>query len=66
MRSWKALSTLAAAALCATSLPAGAETLKVTYEVSLIGLPLGSADLATVVDGTPCVESGSIVAWTSV
>jgi hypothetical protein len=52
MRSWKALSTFAAAALCATSLPAGAETLKVTYGVSLIGLPLGSADLATVVDGS--------------
>jgi hypothetical protein len=60
MRSWKALSTLAAAALCATSLPAGAETLKVTYEVSLIGLPLGSADLATVVDGSKySVEVGA-------
>jgi hypothetical protein len=60
MRSWKALSTLAAAALCATSLSAGAETLKVTYEVSLIGLPLGSADLATVVDGSKySVEVGA-------
>jgi hypothetical protein len=60
MRSWKTLSTFAAVALCATALPAGAETLKVTYGVSLIGLPLGSADLATVVDGSKySVEVGA-------
>ena len=29
-----------------------AETLKVAYGISLVGLPLGSADLSTTVDGS--------------
>jgi hypothetical protein len=60
MRYWNAIAISAVVALCVASLPAGAETLKVTYGVSLIGLPLGSADFETVVDGSKySVEVGA-------
>jgi hypothetical protein len=40
---------------CALSLPsiaaAGAQTLKIDYDISLAGIPLGSADLATTLEG---------------
>jgi len=53
MRRSKPLFTLLAAALCgAAALPSRAETLKVAYGISLVGLPLGSADLSTTLDGS--------------
>ena len=52
MRSSKLRLTLAALTVCAATAPASAETLKVAYGISLVGLPLGSADLSTTVDGS--------------
>jgi len=52
MRRFKALSALLALAACGAALPGQAETLKVAYGISLVGLPLGSADLSTTVDGS--------------
>src|SRR5215212_3122397 len=53
MRPLNALLPLLAVALSgAVAGPGQAETLKVAYGISLVGLPLGTADLATTVDGT--------------
>lgn len=54
MRRSKNLLPLLALALggTAVALPCGAETLKIAYGISLVGLPLGSADLSTTVDGS--------------
>jgi hypothetical protein len=52
MRCSKACLTLVAVALSGSPAPVGAETLKIVYGISLVGLPLGSADLSTTVDGS--------------
>jgi hypothetical protein len=54
MRRSKTLLPLLVLALggTAAALPGRAETLKVAYGISLVGLPLGSADLSTTVDGS--------------
>jgi hypothetical protein len=52
MRAFKALSVVLVSALCGSVLPARAEALKIAYGISLLGLPLGSADLATTIDGS--------------
>lgn len=45
-------STLLALAFCGSALSVQAQTLKVDYALSLVGLPLGSANLVTTVDGS--------------
>src|SRR4051794_488045 len=52
MRRSKALPILLTLAACGAALPGRAETLKVAYGISLVGLPLGSADLSTTVEGS--------------
>jgi hypothetical protein len=52
MRLSRTVLTLAVLACGGFAWPIQAETLKVDYGISLAGLPLGSADLATTFDGT--------------
>ncbi len=44
-------SAFTALALLGTGSPAGAQTLRVDYDISLAGLPLGTADLTSTFDG---------------
>jgi hypothetical protein len=51
MRPSRTLSLLLALAACSAASASPAQTLKVDYAISLAGLPLGSADLATTFEG---------------
>lgn len=51
MRPFHALPALIVLTVCGASCASAAQTLKVDYGISLAGLPLGSADLATTFEG---------------